>query len=1162
MKITSIPISKQVGRLACALTLFSAIPTYADVVYQAGFDQFSTAGRVSASTSSATLRGNGSASVMTSPTIDTSDFTDLSISINRTTSGLDSGENYSLEVSTNGGAYTQLDVQQTASGSATFSVADANNVSVRVSLFASSYFETLSVSSLTVDGNSDSTPPPPPPPPSGDGPVFEENFDSGIGQFTASGRASVSGGSVLMRGSDGAITSNAIDTTGSDNLTLSFDVSTSGLDSGESGVAELSINGGAFNQIYSTTASSEQASVSLGSTASNANIQVRFRIIASSYFETMTVDNIVIQSGTGGGNGGSTHVPDVGEFVTFESGQVRPLALSSNGNRLYAVNTPDNRVEVFDVSTNNPVLIDSVPVGLEPVAVNLLNDNELWVVNHLSDSVTILDLTTTPITIKNTLLVGDEPRDIVFAGTSNQFAFITAAHRGQNAPFDPQLQTEGIGRADVWVFNTSGQGSALGGTPLTILNMFGDTLRALARNASGTRVYAAVLNSGNKTTVVTDDRGEGSIDKLPPFESADGEEQPETSLIVQYNGSNWVDGGDPFTGAAPKVWNDRINLDLPDYDVFTISASGSVPSVIDETSGVGTTLFNMAVNPSNGKVYVSNQEARNVVRFEGPGTRSSTVRGHFVESRITVLDGSTVSPRHLNKHIDYSTDLGTSSEKARALATPLEMAVSNDGNNLYVVAMGSNKLARFSTSALENDSFTPSTSNQLILSAGGPTGLVLDEARNRAFVLTRFDNGISVVNTGNTMNEVAHVNMYNPEPTIVKQGRRFMYDADYTSSRGDSSCAGCHIFGDMDHLAWDLGNPDEEVVENPGTYNENIPLFGRNRDLHPMKGPMTTQSFRGMKGNGPLHWRGDRTGQSASAGETLEEQAFEDFNPAFVGLLGRAQELTETEMDQFAKFALEITYPPNPIQNLDNSLTSRQAEALDIYNTVVSDTISTCNGCHRLNPVLKQFGTDGTLATEGPGVAEDMKIPHLRNMYQKVGMFATNSQLNRFTHLGPQIRGFGFDNAGSHGSIFEFLSEDVFTLNDADTRLVEELSLAFPSEMNPIVGQQVTVTAQNRSRSDVTNRVNLLVERALVTSPVPECDLVATTAIQGNQVGFVMNDQQSFVASDSNIAATNLTGLLDLAQANSASVTFTCTPPGNGTRIGVDRNTDGVFNNN
>ena len=37
------------------------------------------------------------------------------------------------------------------------------------------------------------------------------------------------------------------------------------------------------------------------------------------------------------------------EFVTFESGQVRPLALSPSGGRLFALNTPDGQLEIFAV---------------------------------------------------------------------------------------------------------------------------------------------------------------------------------------------------------------------------------------------------------------------------------------------------------------------------------------------------------------------------------------------------------------------------------------------------------------------------------------------------------------------------------------------------------------------------------------------------------------------------------------------------------------------------------------------------------------------------------------------------------------------------------------------------------------------------------------------
>src|SRR5262249_43819705 len=162
---------------------------------------------------------------------------------------------------------------------------------------------------------------------------------------------------------------------------------------------------------------------------------------------------------------------------------------------------------------------------------------------------------------------------------------------------------------------------------------------------------------------------------------------------------------------------------------------------------------------------------------------------------------------------------------------------------------------------------------------------------------------VSTIDTG-TNHEIAHLPMENPEPAVVRNGRPFLYDARLTSSRGDSSCSGCHVFGDMDHLSWDLGNPDEVQVASPNEYNSVVPIGLTKPTFHPMKGPMSTQSLRGMRGEGPMHWRGDRTGVTHDPNETLEEQSFEDFNVAFTGLLGRASELTTAQMDAYAKFAL------------------------------------------------------------------------------------------------------------------------------------------------------------------------------------------------------------------------------------------------------------------
>src|SRR4051794_5404277 len=177
-------------------------------------------------------------------------------------------------------------------------------------------------------------------------------------------------------------------------------------------------------------------------------------------------------------------------FTAFESGQVRPLAITPDRKFLLAVNTPDAKLEIFKINGSGLDLRASVPVGLEPVSVAVRNNDEAWVVNHVSDSVSIVALSDKSSHVKRTLQVGDEPRDIIFAGPGRNRAFITTAHRGQNSPIDPQLTTPSVGRADVWVFdaNLCCNGATLGGTPLTILSFFADTPRALAVTPDGNKV--------------------------------------------------------------------------------------------------------------------------------------------------------------------------------------------------------------------------------------------------------------------------------------------------------------------------------------------------------------------------------------------------------------------------------------------------------------------------------------------------------------------------------------------------------------------------------------------------------------------------------------------------------------------------------------------------
>ncbi len=103
--------------------------------------------------------------------------------------------------------------------------------------------------------------------------------------------------------------------------------------------------------------------------------------------------------------------------------------------------------------------------------------------------------------------------------------------------------------------------------------------------------------------------------------------------------------------ARPQLGR-RRSFQLPDQDVFSIDANALTQKA--SFSHVGTTLVQHGHQPAHRQVSISNTEAINNVRFEGPGVvGGSTVQGRLAETRITVISGTTVAPRHLNKHINY-----------------------------------------------------------------------------------------------------------------------------------------------------------------------------------------------------------------------------------------------------------------------------------------------------------------------------------------------------------------------------------------------------------------------------------------------------------------------------------------------------------------------------
>lgn len=798
-------------------------------------------------------------------------------------------------------------------------------------------------------------------------------------------------------------------------------------------------------------------------------------------------------------------------YVNWESPQVHPIDITPSGGILVAVNTPDNHLEVFNIVKGSLVRRGAIAVGLDPVSVRVRSDNEAWVVNQISDSLSIVDLVSMRVT--RTITIGDEPADLVFGG-SPQRAFITLAQPSNLVVIDP---------------------ANLSAAPTTI-TLQGAQPRALAVSPDGTKIYAAIFESGNHSVIipraqVSQVTGPYSGQNPPPnsgtqFSPPRTPGQPIAPQVAHLARKNpagqWMDGNN-------RNWTNLISWDVHDHDIAVINSNTLAVTYIN---GLMNIVAGLAVSPS-GTVLAVGQESRNELRFE-TGVNGIFVKavGAFIASGATT--GTAVD---LNPHLTYTSPTAPLMTRLQSIGDPRGAVWAPNGTTAYITGLGSNSVIAVSSSG----------ARLATISVGeGPTGVVVSSNGTRLFVLNRFESSISTVDTASAT-ELGRVMLHDPTPALVKAGRKFIFDTHLTSGLGQASCASCHIDARSDRIAWDIGATNGEVIVFDGTCVDGSSCA----NWHPMKGPLVTQTLIGIIGTEPFHWRGEKHNLS-------------EFNAAFVNLQGRESQVSAAEMASMSDYVASLKFGPQPNRNLDGTVktslaiiggapvgaggTGNPSSGQTLFNTMTvlpnaPGGNTKCLDCH---PGV--IGSSLEIGIPLGVVQQNRKMTTLREVYRKTGASLTSTTANR---------GFGFNHDSEFMTIQDLLSIGfnwgTGAIATQRRRDIEAFLLSFGTDTHAGIGAQAFASSGGGAGDDVT-RINQLI--SIATAQSTQVELVVKGRVSGIARGYRM--QSGNFQSDRAAETISASALLALA-ATGSELTYTLVPAGSATRIGIDRDLDGFL---
>lgn len=455
------------------------------------------------------------------------------------------------------------------------------------------------------------------------------------------------------------------------------------------------------------------------------------------------------------------------DLVNWETPHIHPIHLGAapmaGPQLLAAVNTADNRVEVFEVTDAGLRNARSIPVGLDPVGIRFAGESIARVANHVSDTVSVINTRTGDLI--RTIDTDDEPCDGVF-GTAPCRAYVTCSQANTVQVFDPMTgaltQTIKLEAEDPRELVVSPDGSTV---YATIFESFNDTTILGGGSTGGIAFPPNVVNSAQTPYNGQNPPPNDDNQFLPAVNPANPTPLRVGMIVRKNHAGQWMDdnGGnstDLVSGPNANQSGRMPGWDMVDHDVAIIE---NATLALSYQTGLMNAVTAIGIEPNSREVTVVGTEATNEIRFE-PNLNGRFVRVHAaafppagggalvedVNSHLTYMDGPVFLPE-------------PQSVRDRSIGDPRAIVWTDDGRG-FVAGMGSNNIAEISLGLVRTGTADTIEVGQ------GPTGIAVDNGRDRLRVINKFDASISIVDA-TSESVVGTVAFPDPTPAAIKEGR-------------------------------------------------------------------------------------------------------------------------------------------------------------------------------------------------------------------------------------------------------------------------------------------------------------------------------------------------------------------------------------------------------